>query len=117
MMRCSSHTLDDGEWLPAQQKIDGGPSVLYDAVAVIASEEGARLLLKDGPTRDFISEAFSHCKYINYTEEAATLLQTAGIAENLDEGCVLLEANADDFVGMLGQLCVGPRELNMDADA
>ena len=33
--------------LPAHQKIDGGPSVLYDAVAVLASAEGAALLAAD----------------------------------------------------------------------
>jgi catalase len=33
-------TLDDGTKVAAKQKIDGGPSVLFDAVAVLPSEEG-----------------------------------------------------------------------------
>jgi catalase len=32
----------DGTWIEAKQKIDGGPSVLYDAVAIVASPEGAQ---------------------------------------------------------------------------
>ncbi len=34
----------DGTWIEAQQMIDGGPSVLYDAVAVLPSEAGDRRL-------------------------------------------------------------------------
>src|ERR1700722_4080703 len=36
----------DGSLIEAQQKIGGGPSVLYDAVAVMPSEEGVTSLLK-----------------------------------------------------------------------
>ncbi len=32
----------DGRWIKAKQKIDGGPSLLYDAVAVLTSKEGLR---------------------------------------------------------------------------
>ena len=38
-------TLSDGALLEAQQKIDGGPSVLYDAVAVLASDDGVKDLI------------------------------------------------------------------------
>lgn len=34
----------DGTWIEAKQMIDGGPSELYDAVAILTSEEGATLL-------------------------------------------------------------------------
>ena len=40
--RSAASTLDDGTLLPAEQKVDGGPSVLYDAVAVVASGDGRR---------------------------------------------------------------------------
>jgi catalase len=112
-------TLDDGTLIPAQQKIDGGPSVLYDAVALIVSEDGAALLEKDAPTRDFIADAFAHCKLIAYTEAAQPLLEKAGIADALDEGCVSLDgADAvDGFVEMLGQLRFWDREAGVDLDA
>lgn len=44
-------TLSDGTIKPAHHKIDGGPSVLFDAVAVIPSEEGILALLKLPSTR------------------------------------------------------------------
>src|SRR5579872_2348480 len=44
----------DGTRISADQKIGGGPSVLYDAVAVLPSEEGAKLLLNNASARDFI---------------------------------------------------------------
>jgi catalase len=56
--------LSDGRLIPAKQKIDGGPSVLFDAIAVIVSDEGAALLSQDAPARDFVCDAFAHCKFI-----------------------------------------------------
>lgn len=110
--------LDDGTALPAQQKIDGGPSVLYDAVAVIVSEVGAQALLKDAPTRDFISDAFAHCKFIAFSAEAMPLLERAGIAEVLDEGCIdVSELGVDAFLELLGDLRHWAREAGVDFDA
>ena len=34
----------DGSWITADEKIDGGPSVVFDAVAVLLSDAGAALL-------------------------------------------------------------------------
>jgi catalase len=112
-------TLDDDTLLSAQQKIDGGPSVLYDAVAIVVSEAGAARLQKDAPTRDFISDAFAHCKFIGYAPEAMPLLEKAGIADALDEGCVVLEDEGavESFTEMLGQLRLWSREVRVDADA
>ena len=112
-------TLSDGTLLPAQQKIDGGPSVLYDAVAVIVSDEGAALLSKDAPSKDFVADAFAHCKFMGLSPEAKPLLVNAGIAEDLDDGCLGLES-ADDakaFVAALGPLRFWDRESKVDLDA
>lgn len=86
--------LDNGNWLEAHQKIDGGPSVLYDAVAVLASREGASLLTLEATARDFVADAFAHRKFLAYTQGALPLLEKAGIASELDEGCFEL-ADAD----------------------
>ena len=40
--------LSDGKRVPADQKVDGGPSVLYDAVAVLVSVAGARAAIAAG---------------------------------------------------------------------
>ena len=65
-------TASDGSLIPAKQKINGGPSVLYDAIAVIASTEGAALLAREATAKDFVSDAFAHAKFIAYSEAAAT---------------------------------------------
>ena len=100
----------DGTLVEADEKINGGPSVLYDAVAIVTSDEGARLLAREPTARDFAADAFAHCKFIAYVPESMPLLEKAGIAPDLDEGCVPLgEKDAKDFVGMLGKLRHWPR--------
>ena len=105
-------TLSDGKPLAAQQMIDGGPSVLYDAVVVLASEEGAGDLLKEAAARDFVADAFAHCKFIGYTKPAFPLLEMAGAADLPDEGTVEIDG-ADAVAGFLkglGALRVWARE-------
>jgi len=111
--------LSDGTLVPAKQKIDGGPSVLFDAVAVLASAEGAALLARDGAAKDFVNDAFGHCKFIAYSAEAEALFEKAGLLVDLDEGCFPLakDKNAADFIQACGQLRYWPRELNVDLDA
>jgi len=110
-------TLSDRKKVPAQQKIDGGPSVLYDAVALLVSEEGAKLLAKDAPTRDFIADAFTHCKFIGYSAPASALLQAANVKP--DGGFLALknEKNAAQFLKLCGDLRFWEREADVDADA
>ncbi len=112
-------TLSTGDALAAKHKIDGGPSVLFDAVAVIPSAEGAQLLAGDAPTRDFVSDAFAHCKFIGLSQGGMTLMSGAGLADKLDAGCIPLDS-ADDpavFLAALGPLRVWDRELSVDVDA
>lgn len=112
-------TLSDGTAVAAKQKIDGGPSVLYDAVAVVASADGAALLAMDAAAKDFVTDAFAHCKFIGLTAEAQMLFEKAGIADDLDEGCLPL-ATAKDATALL-TACRGlrhwPREMTVDLDA
>jgi len=85
----------DGTWIDANQKIDGGPSVLYDAVALLLSDAGAGALSNLAPARDFVSDAFAHAKFIGYTQSALSLFERAGIRDSLDAGCIALDnANA-----------------------
>ena len=105
-------TLDDGSRIPAQQMIDGGPSVLYDAVALLPSDAGAAALSKHAPARDFVADAFAHCKFIGYAPSAARLLKAAGIADDLDQGVIALKgaSEVEDFIEALGTLRVWDRE-------
>lgn len=106
----------DGSWIEADQMIDGGPSVLYDAVALIPAEAAMADLIQESTARDFVADAFAHCKFIGYTEAATALFDKAGIAtDDLDEGFVPLAAAADvdGFIDSLGKLRVWGREPNV----
>ncbi|MEN3794839.1 catalase [Fulvimarina sp. MAC3] len=107
----------DGSWIEGQQKIDGGPSMLYDAVAILVSKDGATLLSKEATARDFVTDAFAHCKFIAYSPEAMALIDKAGVKDDLDDGCLCLKApgDAEPFVTMCRELRYWPREKKVDA--
>ena len=65
--------------MPADQKIDGAPSVLYDAVVLLASKQAAPRSLASPAARDFVTDAYAHCKFIGYTGDAAPLFEAAGL--------------------------------------
>jgi len=104
--------LSDGTLLEADQMIDGGPSVLYDAVALLPSEAVMADLMQESTARDFVADAFAHCKFIGYVDAVIPLFDKIGIAKDLDEGCVLLTSakEATSFVAGLGKLRVWTRE-------
>lgn len=90
----------DGTWIEASQKIDGGPSVLYDAVALLPSSEGVATLSKMAPARDFIADAFAHLKFIGYVDAATALIEKVGIDSSLDDGFFNLNGSkgCSDFI-------------------
>src|SRR6185312_11291302 len=73
----------DGNHAPADQKIDGGPSVLYDAVILLASKHGLPALAAQPAVRDFVADAYAHCKFIGYTGDASPLFEAAGLRDRL----------------------------------
>jgi catalase len=89
--RIGGVTLSDGTLLPAHQRIDGGPSVLYDAVALLPSAEGVAALAADPAAKDFVTNAHIHNKFVAYHASALPLLEAAGVADALDEGYVALD--------------------------
>lgn len=99
----------DGTVIPGRQ-LAGAPSVLFDAVAVVASEDGARGLAGHPAARDFLSDAYAHCKFIGYTAGAAPLLEAAGVGGDggpapADNGFIDFgEHTAADFVARCRQL-------------
>jgi len=106
----------DGSWIDADQMIDGGPSVLYDAVALLPAAAAMDDLLQESTARDFVADAFAHCKFIGYVETALPLLQKSGISsDDLDEGCITIDSakDAKAFVDGLGMLRVWGREPNV----
>src|SRR4051794_20680127 len=85
-------TTSEGAKMVADQKLGGGPSVLYDAVAIVVSDEGARLLAEQPAARDFVTDAFAHGKFIGYVAAAGPLLDAAGVSARIDDGFVPLDA-------------------------
>ncbi|WP_192255714.1 catalase [Mesorhizobium caraganae] len=81
---------DDGTMIIAKHMIDGGPSVLFDAVALLLTEEGAELLTRESAARDFVADAFAHCKFIGFSTGAVPLLAKAGVEPAVDEGLIPL---------------------------
>jgi catalase len=105
-------TASDGTLIAAHHMIDGGPSVLFDAVAILTSAFGIEDLVNEAAARDFVADAFQHCKFIGYDHSAVPLLEKAGIADSLDEGVRSLpgEEGLSIFVAELGKLRVWGRE-------
>lgn len=109
--------LSDGTHVPAQYKVDGGPSVLFDFPVVLASSSGAAKLAVLSPARDFVSDAFAHFKFLALTPEAAPLLEKAGIVDEVDEGVIQLNT-PDAFTAYFEKLAdirYWPREKAMTA--
>jgi catalase len=97
----------DGSWIQGDEKLDGAPSILYDAVAILVSAEGVKKLVKKPAARDFVADAFAHHKFMAHAPDAMPLLEKAGIAEDLDEGIIALRGPND--VGKFVEACRGLR--------
>jgi catalase len=107
----------DGTLMPAKQKVNGGPSVLYDAVAILPSAEGAALLAQEATAKDFVNDAFAHAKFIAYGPDALPLFEKANIVADMDEGFLALKkpADAKAFIELCGELRFWAREANVHA--
>ncbi len=108
-----------GAWIEADEKLDGAPSVVYDAVAVLTSEAGARELRAASVARDFVSDAFAHCKFIGYSPGAVALIEGVIGHDRLDQGVVQLDADDSEaaFIDACGALRVWAREAAMQIPA
>lgn len=104
--KISGATLSNDKLVAADEKIGGGPSVLFDAIVVLLSPEAAAKLTKDAASKDFVTDAFAHCKFIGYNTEVMPLLDAAGLSAALDAGCKLLKSDQDvqDFIQICAQL-------------
>jgi catalase len=102
----------DGTRQPADQKIDGAPSVLYDAVVVLTSKHGASALTSVPAARDFVTDAYAHCKFIGYTGDAVPLFEASGLAPLVDDGFISLDDRAPaDFITQCAKLRHWRRQL------
>lgn len=108
----SGVVASDGSQIPADHKINGGPSVLFDAVAILTTKEGAAKLSNEPSAKDFVSDAYAHLKFIAYNDGATPLLDKAGVGACVDEGFVKLAAPGDatNFIAHCRDLRLWSRE-------
>jgi catalase len=88
--------LKDGKALAADGQLAGSPSVVFDAVALVLSDDGCAQLLGESAAIDFVHNAFVHLKAIGFTGEAQPLLDKAGVAP--DAGIVNLASGVNPFL-------------------
>jgi catalase len=88
--------LKDGSTLAADGQLAGSPSVLFDAVAIVLSDEGCAMLMKEGAAVDFAKDAFGHLKAIGHTPQAQPLLDKAGVQP--DDGVVDVARDLQGFL-------------------
>ena len=102
----------DGKALAADAAVKGAPSVLFDAVAVLASAEGGAMLARESAAVDFVRDAFAHLKVIGTTKGARALFEAAGVGRDNDAGVVALEERGapDAFVKAAKKLRIWARE-------
>ncbi len=105
-------TTSDGKLTAADEMINGAPSVLYDAVALLPSEAGVADLLNAPAAQDFVTDAYAHCKFIGFTKPAKALFDKVGLSDAIDDGFAELSAGkkVSAFVGLLGELRLWARE-------
>ena len=69
----------DGSKRKADGQLAGTPSQTVDAIAVVLSADGCKVLLKEAAAIQFVMDAFGHLKAIGHTPEAKPLLDKAGV--------------------------------------
>ena len=78
-----------GGTLKADGQLAGSPSVLFDAVASILTEEQATVLSAQGAAVQWFMDAYGHCKTIAHDEATLLLLDKAGVEK--DGGVVAID--------------------------
>jgi catalase len=108
-------TTARGKKLPADQALSGAPSVFFDAVALLPSEEGAALLAKEAAAVDWLRDAFGHLKVIGHVEAAMPVFEKAAVPADADDGVVDLAKSGGikAFITAAKQHRVWERELTL----
>ena len=95
----------DGNPLEIDEFVQGGPSVLFDAVAIILTAEGATALGKEPAARDFVTDAHVHAKFVGMGPNAEMLLDAAGVDESKRDGGYLRLAPTNKSADALLDSC------------
>lgn len=69
----------EGELVVPDHALAAAPSVLFDAVVVVAGKPGAKALIADPDALAFLREAWRHLKVIGHNAAIAPLLEEVGV--------------------------------------
>jgi len=89
-VRLGNIKLSDGKSVDADGQLLGTPSLVFDAIAIVLSDDAGKQLAKEAAAVDFASQAFAHLKAIAADAGAQAVLKAGGVAK--DAGVV----GADD---------------------
>lgn len=81
-------TLSDGTQITAQEQIGGGPSILFDLVAVCIHSHDYENKAK---VKEFVNDAYHHAKFIAYTKNSEQDIKQS-IDKPLDKGFFLIDS-------------------------
>ncbi len=68
--------------------LEGAPSVLFDAVALLPSAQGLKNITHLPSLHSFLKDAFNHRKFIAYSKEAVPFMAKMEMDEKRDEGLI-----------------------------
>jgi len=102
--------------LEIAEKIDGGPSVLFDAIVVLVTDEGASELAAMPPAQDFVSDAHAHGKFVGYTPSARPLFEAIGIDPVANPAGYIELDDSPNTAAKLIEMCRGIRAWDRTID-
>ena len=99
-----------GSRFEGDMALSGAPSIFFDAVVILASDEAGAQLATEAAAVDWVRDAFGHLKVIAHTPGAAPVLTAAAVQS--DEGVITATGKADirRFVAAARQGRVWDRE-------
>jgi catalase len=100
----------DGTQVPADHMILGAPSVMFDAVVVAPGAAALPTLMIESAAKQWVFDAFTHCKVIGVVGSAQPLLDAAGVMP--DDGIIPITAKSiDAFLERAKQGRIWTREV------
>ncbi len=100
----------DGTQVKADHMILGGPSVLFDAVVVAPGAAAIPTLMLEAAAKQWVADAFAHCKIIGVVGAAQPLLDAAGVKH--DTGVIDLKQHGiADFINTAKEGRLWAREV------
>jgi len=91
----------DGSKIPANHALSGAPSVLFDAVVLAPSKDGAAALVKEAAAIAWLQDAFNHLKVIGHVPAAQPLFDKAQIMSDADDGLVSIGGRGNGVAALV----------------